>query len=74
MLVQVRSVSLDQVSSVCQLRSGVSGQVKLVSSRPVRLVRSGQVVSFRSIQARIGPISFNQVVQVSSGGPVWVKR
>ena len=54
MSVQVRSVSLDQVSSVCQLRSGVSSQVKLVSSGPVRLVRSYEVVSFRSTQARIG--------------------
>ena len=72
MLVQIRSVSLGQVSSVCQLRSGVSGQVKF-SSRPVRLVRSSQVVFFKSTQSRICQVSFGHVVQVSSGGPVWVK-
>ena len=66
---QVRTVrSSGQVRSaqICQLRSGLSGQVKLVSSSLVRLVRSGQFVSFRSSQARIGQVNLGQV---SSGGP-----
>ena len=67
MSVQVRSVSLDQVSSVCQLRSGVSNQVKLVSSGPVRLVRSYEVVSFRSTQARIGQVRSVLVWSFKSG-------
>ena len=73
---QIRTVrSSGQVMSfqVSQLRSGLTGQGKLVSSSPVRLVRTGQFVSFRSSQARIGQVNLGQVGQVSSGKPVWVK-